>query len=330
MIETSTFRSEKNILEKWIHRWGCSASEAILDADCSIFRAPDINGFIGYHQTLGCAIVYGDPICAAEDTYRLAEAFHAYCREKNLNIIYMIASKSFAHWAIQHLCKVMIEVGEELIFDPKFDPTKGHSGYRIRNKLNHIEHLGLECHEYLSEDASIEKAIQEVGQSWQSSRKGPQIYLGHLDFFKNRENRRWFYIKNKEKIVATALLSRLDASKGWLLKFLITTPRSPRGTSEALMMYIIKTLSQENCPFITLGMVPADHLGEVVGLNKFMTWFAGAFFKIAKWFFRLNRRKEYWLKFRPISQPAYILFSHHQVSVNEIRALMQALKIEIK
>lgn len=330
MIESKTLCDEKSLIERWVHQWGGAASEAILDSDCSIFRLPEIDGFIGYREELGCAIVYGDPVCGENNRAQLAIAFHQFCQTKNLNIIYLIASKSFAHWALNHHSNAIIEVGEELIFDPAIDSTSGHRGYRLRNKANHLHHLGFEAYEYLSEDPQLEQAIQEVGNEWQRARQGPQIYLGHLNFFKNRDDKRWFYVKNKDKVIATALLSRLEKRHGWLLKFLVVAPQSPRGTSETLMLFILQTLKKENCPFITYGMVPADRLGEVIGLDKFSAWLGRIVFKLALWFFRLHQRKAYWQKFHPISEPAYLVFSNPNLNLSQIRALMRALKIEIK
>lgn len=321
---------EKELIDLWVHRWGCATSEAIFDSECDIFHAPHIEGFIGYRVVADCAIVYGDPICDIQNVQGLTHAFHQYCQEKKLNIVYMIVSKSFAHWAIDNICKVLIEIGEELIFDPSIDPTEGRSGHRLRNKINHIHHLGMESYEYVSEDLHLERSIQEVASLWQSARKGPQIYLGDLNLFSNRAGRRWFYVKKDEQVMAVALLSRLENHQGWFLKFLMTRPKSPRGTSESLMMFILKTLRQEKCSFLTYGMVPAANLGEIKGLNKFSAWIARVCFKLAKWYFHLNQRKTYWEKFRPKTIPTYILFANEYISLNEVKALTKALKIELK
>ncbi len=321
---------EKTLMDEWIHRWGCAASEAIFDFECDIFREPYINGFIGYRIESNCAIVYGDPVCAPEDIPNLTHAFHKYCQEKLLNIVYMITSKTFSHWAMNNVCKVLLEIGEELIFDPFIDPTSGHKGHKLRNKINHIHSLGLEVFEYFSGNVKLEQSIQEVAFKWQKARKGPQIYLGRLNFFANRVGRRWFYIKKGEQILGVALLSSLESNQGWFLKFLMALPKAPRGTSESLMFFILKTLRNENCSFLTYGMIPAHQLGEIKGLNRFSAWIARVSFKLAKWYFRLNQRKTYWEKFHPKAEPSYIMFANADISWKEIRAITKALKIELK
>lgn len=330
MQQESSIQVETLSNEQMIHRWGSAMSEAILDAECHCFTAPNIDGFIGYLQTKDCAIVIGDPICPADKKPLLAEVFQAYCKDKNLACIYFIASEKFAKWAIDHVSKIMIGVGEEIVFDPFIDPTQGHKAYRLRNKINHTQHIGLSVKEYLTEDTKLEKEILKVGQDWVKARKGPQIYIGDLNFFKNRTDKRWFYLLDeKQNVIGMALLRGLQAHQGWLLKFLIVNPDAPRGASELMMVTILETLRKENCHFITYGMVPADQLGETAGLGKIAVTLAKGGFKAAKWIFHLGQRKNYWLQFHPHAEKSYLLFSSPRIGIKEMRALFHAMKIDM-
>lgn len=322
--------TEQDLLEAWVHRWGCAVSESIIDTESQIFRIPSMEGFIGYRTVGSCAVIKGDPVCAPENMSRLAEAFAKYCQENNWHFIYMITTENFANWAFPNICPIMVQVGEELIFDPKLDPTEGRRGHRLRNKMSHVLHLGLKAYEYEGQDERLEKSIQEAGEKWLKKRKGPQIYLGPLKFFSSRTDKRWFYISKGNEIMAAALLSKLEKSEGWLLKFLITVPEAPRGTSEYLMLFILETLRKENCHFLTYGIVPADRLNRVEGVNQFFVWLGRTIFKVLKWVFKLNHRKLYWEKFFPKSEPSYILFSNPNVGINEIKAIIKALKVDYK
>lgn len=324
-LENEVTQIERDQVENWVHRWGNSASEAILEPGCLIFNVSHIEGLIGYRLVSGYAVIFGDPVCAIHDKPVLAEAFHTYCNEKNWNIIYLIASENFAKWAIQNFCKVLIEAGEELIFNPQEDATKGSKASKLRNSIHHAQHLGFKVCEYITQDANLEQAMQQVGKEWLRARKGPQIHLGDLTFFGDREQKRWFYVKDGDRLLAMALLSRLKAYQGWLLKYFLTTPDSPRGTSELLMKSILDTLREENCRYVSLGMIPAENLGEIIGLNGFYTWFARFAFQLTKKIFRLNNRKNYWQKFNPKSERSYILFSNPHVGLKELKAVMKAL-----
>lgn len=321
---------DEKLVEKWVHQWGYAASEAIFDLDCKFFFSPDIKGLIAYRIKLGCAVVFGDPICSVEEKPLLAEAFQRYCEERNLNIIYIIASEQFAKWAIAHLCKVMIEVGEELIFNPQRNPLEETNGKKkLRNKVSHARGLGLRVSEYLGHDTDLECSIQQVGVKWLQGRKGAQIYIGNLNFFDYKTDRRWFYVKEGEQVIGMALLCKLEAKQGWLIKFLLTVPEAPRGTSELLMTTILDTLHHEDCHFLTYGIVPAERLGEIIGLGKVSSWLCRIFFNSVKWIFNLEQRKIYWRQFLPEEERSYVLFAKPHVGIKEIQALMKSLRIDL-
>lgn len=318
---------EKYFIEDLICRWGGTVSEAALDPGGLFFRVSEIEGVIGYRIQSGCAVVFGDPICSIEETARLTEAFHKFCKNKNLGIIYISASEWFAKWALkQNLCKVMIEAGEELIFNPQKDPKTGSKGYRLRNRLNHASNAGITVQEYLQQDENLENEIQCIANRWLQARHGPQISLGNLNFFENRNNKRWFFAKLKGEIIGVALLSKLDAHQGYMLKYLLTIPEMPRGSSELLMITILETLQKENCHFLAYGMVPTKQLGEIEGVGQLSKWFAQKIFKIAQWIFKLDQRKTYWEKFRPKTQRSYVLLS--KLGLKELQAIRKSLKID--
>ncbi len=323
---TEKVNKESFLIEKWIQRWGKSISQVVLDGKCDFFCLTDVEGLIGYRIEYGCAVIFGDPICAIEDAPRLALAFQSYCQERNMNFVYLISSEEFAKWAINNLCEVMIQVGDELIFDPQSDFKDGHKGYKLRNKENHARKIGLSVEEYVSTDYEIEQEIEQAASAWLKARRGPQISLGPLSFFENRKDKRYFYIKDAERIIGAAMLSRIEMCQGWLLKFLVTVPKAPRGASELLMISILDHLRKENCHFLTYGMVPAKYLGEMKGLGKVSSWLAHTVFILAKWFFNLSQRKQYWQKFRPKTEPVYLLI-HKKLGLQEIRAIMKVLTI---
>jgi hypothetical protein len=105
-------------------------------------------------------------------------------------------------------------------------------------------------------------------------------------------------------------------------------PDAPRGTSESLMTTILETLRYENCRFLTYGLVPGEHLGEIVGIGRCSRWFAKGAFNFAKRIFRLEKRKGYWGQFLPKPERSYILFDQPRMGMKEIRVVLKALKVD--
>lgn len=94
------------------------------------------------------------------------------------------------------------------------------------------------------------------------------------------------------------------------------------------MISILEVLRNENCRFLTYGMVPAKSLGEIVGLDKFSTYMAKFCFKLTKWIFHLDSLKMFWQKFHPKTERAFVMFSKQNLGLQEIRALMKSIKID--
>lgn len=315
-------------IENIIHRWGSIGSEFFFDQPHSYFSVPGIDGIIGYRIQSNCAISFGDPICSFETRPHLAELFQRFCQEKGLNIIYLVTSQEFAKCALNHhYCKIMIEVGEQLLFDPQNDPREGPKGNKIRNMTGHAKRLGLVVTEYLNHDPNVEEAVQQVAKNWLTSKKGSYIHLSNLQFFDRRYGRRWFYISDGATIVGAALLCRREAYQGWMLKYLVSNPDAPRGTSELLIISILDTLKNENCRYFNYGIIPALQIGEVKGLGKFSETIAKSVYKVINWTFHFEDHRTYWQKFHPKREPFYLLFGDASIGLREIRALMNSLKI---
>lgn len=315
----------------WIREWGGGPStEALYEPGCHLFTAPGLEGLIGFRVMKGRAVVIGDPVCPPENRAKLTEAFHEHCRHAGMKIIYMLVSESFANWAIQNGCPIMLEACDDLVFDPFRNPTLelGAKARRLRNMVRFAQSHDLSAVEYTDFDPKLEEAMQQVGDNWLKERKGLQIHLGLLKLFIHRLDSRWFYIKDpKGNILAVALLRRLGAKKGWFIKFLIKVPAAPRGTSELLMTSILEALREEGCHYASVGAVVADQIKVVNGLGKFGQAFVHRVFSLAKRIFHLDQRKVYWEKYSPTSEPTYLLFSGPRVGFKDILALMKILNV---
>ncbi len=203
--------------------YGSAASEAMLDYPCHFFQMPNLSGMIAYRIESKCAVIFGDPLCPPKELRELTYAFHKFCEESNLNVIYIAVSEKFARIAQEH-CHILMEVCEELIFNPQDNPIFKSS--RLQHRMDKAAKHGLTFHEYILHDEKIEQNLLEIGTNWQKARKGLGFHLGHLNFFENTTGKRWFYTKDGDLITSMAMLSRLEAHKGWLLKFFFTLPNT--------------------------------------------------------------------------------------------------------
>lgn len=329
-IDTNKIPDPDNrpLLVKLVRRWGDLNTDAILDAHCQFFLIPSIEGFIAYRIEKNCAIIYGDPVCAPTDQMELAEAFRSHCKDKKLNIIYLIISEKFAKSVIHQKRGVLIQFGNKLILDPRENlfKIKNPKKSLLRKKVHHALKSGIMVNEYLGDDPALEIEIQQVGKSWLQSRHGPQIYLAHPSLFNDKNGKRWFYAKYQGRVIGFLILNRVEASSGWLLNNLVQTPNSPSGTSELLITTALDTLEKENCRCVIIGPVTSTKL-NITGLGEFSLWFILKVFTLINHYFHLNGQRVFWRKFPSKTEPSYILFD--KVNVRTVRALLDALNTTI-
>lgn len=320
---------ERQKIVECVRRWGGSASDAVLDTTCQIFKLPHIDGLIGYRTENSCVIVYGDPVCARANISALTQAFYRFCEEQGKHIIFVSASEYFSNWAAQHICPASVEFGEELILNPQQDPSAGAKGSLVRRKVRHALHEGTSVNEYIPSDVALEQAIEEVGNIWLKSRRGPQMYTSHIRLFDDRSGKRWFYAKKDNLVVGAVVLNRIQAREGWHFNHLMFTPQASHGTPELLIMTAVETLQKEGCQFATFGTVSSKNLGKINGFGCYASLFARTIYKIVSVLFHLNGKKMFWGKFQPQGEPSYLLFSRPSVGMKELLGIMKAMNVSI-
>lgn len=322
--------SDRHLIRKQIALWGSPLSEALLDPVYQIFRTPEIDGFIGYRIEAGCAVSFGNPVCPKENVSCLLSAFHRYCSDQKLNPIYIGVSDDFAHWALEDACKVCIEFGELLVCDPSnYDPTAGSKGRLIRNKKRRAHLERIEVKEYLQQDPKLEVIFQNMEQNWLNSRRGPQIYISHLNLASNREGKRLFYAVKDGNIIGLLLLSRLEAQQGWLIYRLMAIPKAAKATTEQLVLSAMEILHNEGCRYLNLGALPASSLKVIKGVGPFTSALIKGVYRVIKFIFPLDRLRKFWEKFHAQNEPVFLLFSHSHIGLKEIRGLMKALNVSL-
>lgn len=318
----------KNQREKELFiRYGSAASEAMFDFPCKFFHLPDCKGVIAYRELSKCAVVFGEPICPPKETEKFAQSFQQFCHDSKLTLIYIIASEKFAQWIQNHSPHVSMKVCDEYIINPVNDLCE--TSQRMRQRVNKAKKHGLTLHEYIPYDAKIEKTLKEIAYEWQKAIKGPNIYLGHFNFFEDYIGKRWFYVKDGSTITGMIMLSRIDKSNGWLLKFLITKSNAFPDTSEFLMTSVLDILRSENCRFLSKGSMPSNALESIQGLGPISNHFAKKVYTLISSIFKFEQRKAYWLRYNPKTEPAYLIICRPRIGSREIRALLQVFRTSL-
>lgn len=318
-------------LTDYIQQYGTAASIALFDPAFKIFKIDSINGIIGYRPEGKCAVVFGDPLCAEHDRAVLTDAFHEYCKNNNMSIVYTAVSDQFRQWAMQGWCKAAIQMGHEIILDPLKDPRNlpGPHANLLRRKIKKSILDGVYVHEYTTYDSSIEYEMNQVAHAWLAHRHGPQIYYAQTNLFADKPSKRWFYAQQGEAIIGVLVINRIDAKQGWVINILMKNPDAPSHVSEYMVLCAMDALRVEGCRYLSTGPLPSPHLGTVQGLNPVYCALTKMSYAIAKKIFNLNERQRYWKKFEPRKEPSFLLFSNSRIGYKELKGIMGAFNAQL-
>lgn len=316
-----------------VQRWGSAVSSALFDPACARFVIPEIDGVIGYRQAWGCALAIGDPVCHPRHAEALSDAFRDFCRARGWATLVAAASARFAERCLARGYGG-VEVGDELILDPRRDPTAGPRGRELGKQVNRARKAGVTVTEYdpsLVADPDLERALESVAASWVGERRGPQLLLARARLFERPWGKRWFYARLGERIVGVLSMVRLDARDGWLFDHLVQTPDAPGGTTELLVYRALAQLRSEDCAFATFGPVPSPRLGDMAGLGALSGALARALYQTAGRVLHLEGRARYRLRFQIARQEsAWLLFCPPHLGLREVVAVMRALNVSSK
>lgn len=324
LIEPATIDRQRLI--ELIRKWGDVNTDGLLEESCQIFSIHGIEGFIGYKIESSNAIVLGEPVCAPEEKPVYAHAFQNYCESQKMGVIYTIVSQGFADWAVENLSAASIEFGEKFILNPQNNPlnNSGSKAVLVRKKVKHAVKAGITVHEYLNDEPNIEQGICEVANAWLHKRHGPQIFLAHMNLFKDRIGKRYFYAQKEGKIIGLLMLNAMQAKKGWLLNNLMIAQETPNGVSELLVVTAMQALAAEDCHYVIMGPFVGIQLGRITGIGEITATLTRWLFKFLKCVFHLDGQRTFWTKFQHDLEGWYIIFPKKKFGFSSIKALLQA------
>lgn len=303
-----------------VESFGTPISALLFDVSCQFFSIPGVEGFIGYQLFKRHAIVIGNPVCAPQDISQLTRAFHAYAQERDWTILYLLASKSFGNWSVEHgFCQTMIQVGKEGFVDP----TQFQARQKLRWKVNQAIHSGVKIKETQNPSPDLLRQLQGAIRTWLNERNGFQIHLGSFDSLVTDSQKRIFYATHHDTVVGVLALSPIR--QGWVMSGFLALSHGPVGTSEHLICTAIQQLAEEECTYLCLGVVAGSQMGKMVGIHPLIRSLAHVAFRTIRWLFHLDSREIYFDKFHPSWEPTYLLCSG-RLSLGGILALKMVIQ----
>jgi lysylphosphatidylglycerol synthetase-like protein (DUF2156 family) len=310
-----------------VQRFGSSISHVLDDPSCQRFVVPALRGLIAYRDVGRAAVAFGDPMGAPNVALPMLERFRNFNTARGRSTVVAVASPSLAMecgadgWGA-------VECGEELIFDPRHDPTAGPAGRELRKKVRRASADGVEVDEYLGPPQNPEQ--EAAAHAWLSKRQGLQVYVAPVALLGPDRRRRRFVARRKGQVVGLLQLCRLEAHRGWTIEHLLAVPGAPPGTSEVLVTRMFVVLGQEGCTFVTFGPSPPEHVGQIRGLAWPWQLVGWAVLALARRAFVFDGILHYRRKFGPCAvEPRYLLVHPPRLGITQLIGLVGAFHISV-
>jgi lysylphosphatidylglycerol synthetase-like protein (DUF2156 family) len=317
-----------------VRRYGGPISHAALDPNNSIFHSTDVNGLITFRVIGRCAVVFGDPICAPENSTTLADAFSIYCDAKSWSIVYSAASSVMQRYANEH-GYTSLEFAELIMTNPQQDPEMGHQGHHLRQHLNQTRRAGVTVREYFglaTPDSGLEEKLEAVSKNWLATRQGVQLYLGRPRLFDDKSGRRWFIAEQAGSVIG--MLSMLNINflgSHNLINLLFSSSSTPLYTRELMIASALRTLRNEGNQLICLSIAPLPDLKAINYCNALSRFMSRTIYRLVAKIMNFRGRALFWKKFNVIrTEPMYLVFNSSRIGLREINALFWAFNLSVK
>lgn len=310
------------------------SSESVIlryDAPWRYLFGDSVEGVVAWIESNRVAVVWGDPVCGAEDERALIAEFARYARAERLQACMLLVDEPTAQAALD-AGFVVVHVGAEAVFDlTTWRLPRGDSGKSLRWCLNRARRAGLAVDEYRASDGrrpELEQEITGVVSAWEAGLPTPPARsLLQTSPLLHVEDKRLFTARHNGRLEAVLACSPVPAVDGWYLEDLVRVPHSAVGASELLVVSALERLAFVGAKVASLGVAPSlDHAGQIDRRARVLL---AALRPLVSWIdrrYRFEALTSYKEKFRPTAwRPRYAAVLPPRPSARLVRAIRSVL-----
>lgn len=238
--------------------WRERPDDKAVQGSASDEHVPGKGAAIGFLVSQGYAIIWGNPLCPANDYRPVTDKFVAWTTKHNLIPVWCCVNEEMEKiLASQPYDWTGLSCVKEDTVDPTVSYDLSTLDKRVRNKIYKAQRKNLVIWEdsyHLPEQKWQEQA--EAGmRSWEEHRKGMQIHVTDLQPWRDAEHRRYFYGRAKpedegpdaeERLMGMVVLAKVH--DGYVVKWALEfpNPKPLKGTSESIIMHVMDVLHKES------------------------------------------------------------------------------------
>ncbi len=236
----------------------------IVNPGIEYWFGPDGNSVVGYVSSHNVRVVAGAPVCVFKDLEKVTAEFELAAKSDNKSVCYFGAEGRLESLFRETDDHSFVLLGAQPVWNPAawVDIVSRHSS--LRAQINRAKNKHVTISEWSVEKARDNADLHRCLTTWLASKGLPPLHfviepetLGRL------ENRRIFVAEASSNVVAFLVLSPIPERKGWLTEQFPHRPGAPNGSVELMMDNAIRTLADDGCEYITLGLSPLSKRAKI-------------------------------------------------------------------
>ncbi|ORY88379.1 hypothetical protein BCR35DRAFT_263490 [Leucosporidium creatinivorum] len=265
--------ASKSNLPSLLSRFGDASSSNWLEGNYDVWRgegatydSPKVQGYLRHGRWV---FAWGDPLCepTKEKRKEAATEFVEWAKEEKLKVVWCCVTSEFEEVLAEGLEGVGWSTLSCLKEDVLYPGRVTFKSHDLKRNLRRAERADVSCAElhlkdpdYLPDDET-KTAIDSGLEAWRKSRHGlgKHIASASLDPWIDTGNRRYFLARTPHEIVGVCILTPI-ADGSYHIRNAIHFPTASRGTSEALLTHVIKTMKEEGRRSLTFGASATENL----------------------------------------------------------------------
>ncbi|MGB7595380.1 MAG: DUF2156 domain-containing protein [Erysipelotrichaceae bacterium] len=238
----------------------------LVEKDKNYFFPKGCEGVIGYVLAAKTAVVAGEPVCAKENALQVLIEFRNYCRENDLDIVFVQTSDRLLE-EFRQLHFGIAKYGEEAMFDLTTYTTNGNKAQKVRYAFNRATREGVVVREYkpqIKRDPKIEAEIQAISKQWLKNKKSSELSftLGSVGLDEPLDKRYFVAYDQLGRSVAFVVFTPFAGGDGYHADVTRRLDDAPQGTMEKIILSAFEIMKKEGVHWGSLGLAPLANLNE--------------------------------------------------------------------
>jgi len=309
------------------HGWN-STSFQIVNPGISRWFSDDGQAVVGYIPAAGFRVVAGAPICEKDRLADVIKAFEADAKRDDQRVCYFCAESRLEESVRDSNEHTKFLLGAQPTWKPKDWPQiiAGHRS--LRAQLNRARNKGVVVTEFSPDVAGMDQRLHDCLHQWLASKGLPPLhFLVEPDTLERLEHRRIFVAEKEHEVVGFLTLSPVTQRHGWLFEQFPHRPGAPNGTVELMIDAAMRSIANENCQYVTLGLAPLSMRATVepfhnpLWLDIVRAWLR----KHGQRFYNFDGLDAFKAKLRPTEwEPVFAVTNESQVSFKTLYAIAGA------